>query len=67
MSNLMVDTIKVITGLAENAIHRKGSTSKCCRVVTLDPKNLFNSTIWNLVRESFIACKYFTAVVDKRK
>ncbi|CAD7085180.1 unnamed protein product [Hermetia illucens] len=34
-----IDAIKLVTGLAEDAMHGKGSTSKYCVVVTLDVKN----------------------------
>ena len=47
-----IDAIKMVTGLAENAIHGRGSTSKYCIVVTLDVRNAFNSANWNLIRES---------------
>ncbi|CAD7081762.1 unnamed protein product [Hermetia illucens] len=61
-----IDAIKLVTGLAENAIHGKGDTSKYCVVVTLDVKNAFNSANWNLIRKSLAKVgipDYFAAIV----
>ncbi|CAD7080109.1 unnamed protein product [Hermetia illucens] len=62
-----IDAIKLVTGLAEDAIHRKGSSSKYCVVVTLDVKNAFNSANWNLIRKSLAKVgipAYLAAIVD---
>ncbi|CAD7081162.1 unnamed protein product [Hermetia illucens] len=62
-----IDAIKLVTGLAEDAIHGKGSTSKYCVVVTLDVKNAFNSANWNLIRKSLAKVgipAYLAAIVD---
>ncbi|CAD7080141.1 unnamed protein product [Hermetia illucens] len=58
-----IDAIKLVTGLAEDAIHGKGSTSKYCVVVTLDVKNAFNSTTWKSLAKVGIPA-YLAAIVD---
>ena len=62
-----IDAIKMVTGLAENAIHGRGCTIKYCVVVTLDVRNAFNSTNWNLIRKSLATIgvpTYLAAIID---
>ncbi|CAD7085026.1 unnamed protein product [Hermetia illucens] len=62
-----IDAIKLVTDLAEDAIHGKGSTSKYCVVVILDVKNAFNSANWNLIRKSLAKVgipAYLAAIVN---
>lgn len=41
-----IDANKLMSGLPENSIHRKGSISKSCVVVIQDVRNALDSTNW---------------------
>lgn len=56
----IIDVIKMVTGLAGYLIHRRGSTSKYCAVVTLNVKNAFNSDNRNLIRKCLTTISVLT-------
>lgn len=58
---------KLVTSLAEHAIHSKGNSSKYYVIMTLEVRNAYNLANWCLTKKSqvtFCVPTYLVAIVD---